>query len=189
MVNTRNLEQYQAIHSQRQYGTGSAKARRWIEPWVIARSPTSILDYGAGQSRMVELLRAQTLSVRDRYDPAIPEINSLPRDRYDLVTCTDVLEHLDEGEIPTVLKHIHSLTTHAIIAADTRPADTLLPNGENAHATVRPAEWWAKRIEEIFGAAELIHITGTSAIFRTWNASTLDRLRASGWRIWLRWKP
>lgn len=179
MVTTRNLDQYAAIHSQKKYGTGSAKARRWIEPWVIVRRPASILDYGAGQSRMVEMLRAKMLGVRHRFDPAIPEINHVPHTRYDLVTCTDVLEHLDQEEIPQVLKHIRSLTTHAIIAADTRPANVTLPNGENAHATVQPPEWWAAQISAVFGEAELIHVTGTSAIFRTWRASYLDRCRAA----------
>lgn len=185
MVSTRNLEQYAEIHSRQRYGNGSAKARRWIEPWVLVRRPASILDYGAGQSKMVELLQAKTLSVRHRFDPAIPEISNVPHSRYDIVTCTDVLEHLDEAEIPAVLSHIRSLTTHAIIAADTRPADTVLPNGENAHATVQPPEWWAARITEVFGSAELVHVTGTSAIFRTWKASPLDKIRSTFWRVYL----
>lgn len=188
MVNTRNLDQYAAIHSQKRYGTGSAKARRWIEPWVIIRRPSSMLDYGAGQSRMVEMLRAKTLGVRHRFDPAISEINFVPHTHYDLVTCTDVLEHLDQHEIPQVLKHIRSLTEHAIIAADTRPADTTLPNGENAHATVQPPEWWASQISSVFGSAELIHVTGTSAIFRTWHASALDRVRVAVLRSMLKFK-
>ncbi|MBB4347921.1 methyltransferase domain-containing protein [Aliirhizobium cellulosilyticum] len=186
VVATRNLEQYAEIHRRQKYGTGSAKARRWIEPWIISRRPASMLDYGAGQSKTVELLRARTLGVRHRFDPAIPEISKVPHSRYDIVTCTDVLEHLDEAEIPAVLHHIRSLTTHAIIAADTRPADMVLPNGENAHATVKPPEWWASRIAKVFGTAELIHVTGTSAIFRTWHASPIDKARAFVRRTLLR---
>lgn len=182
MVQTRNLEQYKIIHQSQAYGQGAAKTRRRIGPWVVLKRPLSMLDYGAGRSKMVDLINSPGLSVRHRFDPAISEIATVPLSSYDLVTCTDVLEHLDESEINQVLAHIKSLSAAAIIAADTRPASTVLPSGENAHATVQPPEWWQRKIEAIFGCGELIHVSGTSAIFRTWHATPLDTAKA----FWVR---
>lgn len=183
MVATRNLDQYSLIHKTKTYGNGSAKARRKIEPWVRVMKPQSLLDYGAGQSKTADLLRCKTLVIRDRYDPAIPGIDTIPRQAYDIVTCTDVVEHLDLNEIDLVLKDIRRLSPHAIIAADTRPASTILPNGENAHATVQPAQWWKEKIASVFGQAEMIEVTGTSAIFRTWNADLNQRMKATLYRV------
>lgn len=183
MVETRNLDQYAIIHQTRGYGRGSAKIRRWIQPWVQQIKPESLLDYGAGQSNTANELKCASLKIRDRYDPAIPTINTIPRARYDLVTCTDVLEHLDEPEIIAVLNHIKTLSPKAIIASDTRPASTILPNGENAHATVKSPDWWRSTIASVFGTAELIHVTGTSAVFRTWEASAVQRFKASLTRL------
>ena len=38
------------------------------------------------------------------------------------------------------------LSDNAIIIVDTRPASTLLPDGRNAHVTLRPVQWWMERL-------------------------------------------
>ena len=41
-----------------------------------------------------------------RYDPAIPELSTIPIERADFIVNTDVLEHIPEQDIGDVLEHI-----------------------------------------------------------------------------------
>lgn len=167
---TRNLEQYAQIHRSGRYGEGSGGVRRSLAPWVLLAMPRSILDYGAGQSRTVFHLRAPAARIRHRYDPAIPSINEVPGANYDLVLCSDVMEHLDEAEISGVMAHIKSLGRRALMAVDTKVANTVLPNGENAHATVQAPRWWLQRMREQFPDAEIAEVTHKRVVIRSWKA-------------------
>src|SRR4051794_10790226 len=111
MIETRNLSQYAELHRTRTYGATGRNKLKLIEPWIQIARPRSILDYGAGQSRMVEEIRSFGLQVRDRYDPAIPDISTHKQTRYDLVCCIDVLEHLDETEASAIVEDIAKLAT------------------------------------------------------------------------------
>jgi hypothetical protein len=175
MVETRNLSQYAEIHAANRYGPGGIIKQKLLAPWVLLRRPKSILDYGAGKNRMVERFIAPDAAIRHRFDPAVPEISSIPLPHYDLITNTDVLEHLDEDEIGVVLRDIRSRCEDALFLVDTRKAKTILPNGENAHATVRPAEWWLARVREFFPASELISSSNGRAYIRTWKAGTFAK--------------
>jgi hypothetical protein len=56
--------------------------------------------------------------------------------------------------VPWILDEIFSYATRFIFAnAACYPALTTLPNGENAHCTLRPAEWW----QAVFTAAASSH--------------------------------
>lgn len=178
MVETRNLGQYAEIHRTRPYGASGIHKLKVIEPWFLDRKPKAALDYGAGKSRLIEEICSPGLLIRDRYDPAIPEIARVPRERYDIVTCTDVFEHLDANEIGSVLSDIARLSDNVIFCIDTRSAATVLPNGENAHATVQPPDWWLARVREVFPNAEMIRVRGSNAYIKTWKSKSLTHLVA-----------
>lgn len=178
MVATRNLDQYVQIYAANRYGAGKSIKREMLAPWVFLRRPKSILDYGAGKNRMVEWFVAPGAKVRHRFEPAIPEISNIPLPHYDLILNTDVLEHLDEDEIVSVLADIRSHCNDALFLIDTREAKTILPNGENAHATVKPAEWWLTPVREFFPNAELISSANGRAYIRTWKAGPLAKMLA-----------
>ena len=55
--------------------------------------PRHILDYGGGNGRLAELLRAAGFSRVDTYDPFVPRYSAKPTGRYDCVVCFEVLEH------------------------------------------------------------------------------------------------
>ena len=64
---------------------------------------------------------------------------------FDLVTCFDVVEHLDEAHLPAFrdeLRRVLKPAGTALLSASTRPAGTTDLNGENVHRTIRPQEWW-----------------------------------------------
>ena len=57
----------------------------------------SLLDYGTGKGQMIEWLK-ETISTQIEitgYDPAIEKYANLPTKKSDIVTCLDVLEHVE----------------------------------------------------------------------------------------------
>lgn len=105
----------------------------------------SILDYGAGAGTLGKALREAGFVCRD-YDPAIPGWDARP-DFADMVSCTDVIEHIEPDKLDTVLAHIRGLARKVVfLVIATRPANKLLPSGENAHLIIERKEWWSDRI-------------------------------------------
>lgn len=81
------------------------------------------------------------------YDPAYPPFSALPAGRFDGVICTDVLEHCPEEDLDWILEELWSYAKKFLYASIAcQEAVKRLPNGENAHCTVRSPEWWRKRI-------------------------------------------
>ena len=55
----------------------------------------------------------------------------------------DVLEHIFITDIPNLVDELFSLTKNLlVINVACYKAKALLPNGENAHITVRGPDWW-----------------------------------------------
>ena len=81
------------------------------------------------------------------YDPAYEEHNILPEKTFDGVISTDVLEHIPEEVIPKTLSQIFERAEKFVyLAICTRLAQAILPNGENAHCTVKEPNWWENHI-------------------------------------------
>jgi hypothetical protein len=132
-----------------------------IRDLAITCGAKTMLDYGSGKgaayfvpgfykdptgrfSTAAEALGDLTVTC---YDPAIPEFSALPDAVFDGVVCTDVMEHLAEEDVPWVLNEIFAkakLFVFMTIAAF--PAKKSLPDGRNAHSTVRPLGWWKRHI-------------------------------------------
>jgi hypothetical protein len=129
MVATRNLSQYAELHRSRRYGATAARRLPVVEPWIAMARPKTLLDYGAGQSSLAADLQVPSLERRDRYDPAIPELASIPFVHYDMIVCTDVLEHIDEGELGSILADIRDRADRAIFCIHLGTAKVTLPNG------------------------------------------------------------
>ena len=128
-----------------------------------------ILDYGCGQSRLVDVLDLGYPAKLVRYDPAIPEVSTRPAEVFDLLINIDVLEHIEEKDLDEVIADMRSLCRNALIIIDTKLAVTLLADGRNAHVTVRPADWWHARLSRHFPYLEGITTARyTRAGFRTW---------------------
>ena len=165
------IDQYRQIHASRSYGRTSEYQLGFIlrateDKWGQIRS---ILDYGCGRSRTVDWLAHMLGAKAHRYDPAIPEFATLPVARADLVICTDVLEHVPEESLDQTLTAVSLLSNLAFFNIALTPANEILPNGENAHCTVKPAEWWGKKIADHFGTAVVMRSYSSQSIsFITW---------------------
>lgn len=171
-MRTRNVEAYAELHRKRQYRNTAVRMRRFVEPWVQIDRPRSIIDYGAGQGGFVDLLDVPSLAVRDAYDPAIPELARLPREAYDFAVCIDVMEHIEPDEVAGVLAHVARLSRRAVFIVDTGPARARLPDGRNAHTTIRPAAWWGEEIARAFGTAVAVPVfRRRRCAFKTYRSS------------------
>lgn len=121
----------------------------------------SVLDFGSGKGKFYKQspLRLadgrEVTSIADFwgvdeivcYDPGVEEFSTYPARRFDAVICTDVLEHIPEPDIGWFLGDLFSLADKVVFAniASYRAIKTL-PNGWNAHVTIKPHDWWRDRI-------------------------------------------
>lgn len=122
------------------------------------RSP-SVLEYGSGRRTFARTMEWAMPHVRVyEYDPGVPELDRLPDSdlQFDLVLCTDVMEHVEEQFVVPTLNRLFHYTRHAaIFNIACNPAKSLLPDGRNAHITVKPSAWWRERIERLWPDIEV----------------------------------
>lgn len=142
------LAEQKRLHADpRGYGT---RGRKWADEVeaIIARlgKIDAVLDYGCGQNTLAAELASRGHRTRS-YDPALPAFSHEPL-RADLVTCTDVLEHVEEQCVPAVLQHLAQLTRRALfVVIALNETDKKLSDGRQAHITLRPPGWWVTGIE------------------------------------------
>lgn len=115
-----------------------------------------ILDYGSGKGKQYETPLIDLGGVEkelvvdywdvmsvDCYDPGYEEFSTLPTEKYDGVISTDMLEHCPEEDVQWVVDEMFSFAEKFLFAnVACYPAKKTLPNGENAHCTIKPADWW-----------------------------------------------
>jgi hypothetical protein len=149
---------------------------RELQCLLRAKACLSVIDYGSGKGpqyspfpfwpaeQVVRLgfdpagqgCLAQAWGVEEVRcdDPAIPEKAILPPPA-DGIISTDVLEHVAEMDVEWVLDQIFSLGRRLVfLAVAVLPAKKRLPDGRNAHATVKPADWWTARVAAAWERAE-----------------------------------
>ena len=167
------IDQYKQIHATHKYGDTSIKNLRYLRPQVQILKPKTIIDFGCGRSKLIDVLCNSVGAQGTRYDPAIPEYSKQPAGKHDLLINVDVLEHVPVNQLDDVVGQMASLCEEAIIVIDTREAKAILPNGENAHCTVRSHDWWGDYLSKHFKRLEPIRVTRKSrAAFRTWSLNS-----------------
>jgi hypothetical protein len=131
--------------------------RKLIRTELDNHSISSVLDYGCGGSNWfisgfdVESNQSAVeyfnLKEAYSYEPA-RDIDE--RQPVDCVISFDVLEHIFILDVPLVLRDMFSYASKLIILnVACYPAAAKLPNGENAHITVRQPFWWKGMVDSI----------------------------------------
>ena len=120
-----------------------------------------VLDYGSGKGQQYApmLLKDEAGIPYDSvvdywgvdavhcYDPCYQPYSTLPQGRFDAVISTDVLEHCPEQDVPWIIEEIFAYAERCVYAnIACYPAKKHLPNGENAHCTIKPIEWWREHL-------------------------------------------
>ena len=105
----------------------------------------SILDYGCGKAQHWP---AEWQGRITGYDPAYAPYAARPMGTYDMVICTDVLEHVPASAVDWVIGDIFAYRKMwAYINSATHRADNCLPDGTNKHVTVQDRAWWDLRLQ------------------------------------------
>ena len=176
-ANTRNVSLYGRLHADNPEYGNSSQALVGAITYILKNSDIDfnpadrILDFGCGKYDAVVKVAKNLRITFEKYDPAIEKYAKAPVGDYRVVINTDVLEHIDEEELPTLLTDISSLTEYALFNISTRPAKTILANGENAHATVKRAEWWQKEIQKFFEHSCIVWKSNDQVLIATFEVS------------------
>ncbi len=128
-------------------------SRAKITPEIATNlTGTTILDFGCGKGR----LNHPDYQITN-YDPAT--IDTLPRRKFDIVLCLDVMEHVPADDLPAVYQWLEMFASKQIfLLICTRPASYKLPNGANAHATIQNKDWWAKSTRQMLRGYQVVII-------------------------------
>lgn len=156
--------------------------RAHLKPLFAAHGVSSVLDYGAGGGDWREKRTpegptlAEYLNVED-YRVFEPARDADQRAPADAAVCFDVMEHVFLADVPYVLADVFACARRlAVFNIACYPADARLPNGENAHITLRPPNWWRGAID-MFAAAhpEVETVVYASTTYR--DVRALPRIR------------
>lgn len=145
---------YRQMHAKGKYFPGFS-----ISPYVdhiaaiVARHcPLKMLDYGSG--RGLQYLKRR---VHERWGGVLPHcydigVNGLdekPEGTFGGVLCTDVLEHVEERDLPDLLDELFAYAEpegFLFLVISCRPTKKRLPDGRDVHVTIKPPSWWIATI-------------------------------------------
>ena len=128
-----------------------------IRKLTLEHGAKTLLDYGSGKGRLYQQVRVQDQQGKDLgdvltfwgieslacFDFGVEANASLPEEPKDAVISTDVLEHCATEDMPWIVAELFAYARHFVYAAVANyPAHKTLPNGENAHVTLRSRLWW-----------------------------------------------
>lgn len=165
LISEQYVEQNKSLHGAGNFGVSGYKWAPTVG-WIVHHHQIQhVLDYGAGQQTLKNALQSRFPVRIDCYDPAIPEL-ATPPSSAELLTCTDVLEHIEPENIDHVLDHIRSIATRFVfLVIPTGPAAKTLPDGRNAHLIQKPVQWWLPKLIERFDLISLNNASGDVVFF------------------------
>ena len=161
------VAQYKEMHKNENLYVGSALTlhKEIIRDYIHIKKCDTILDYGCGKGIQYfkENIHAEYFYgiMPSLYDPAVEEFSSLPEGTFDSVICTDVLEHIEENNIDSILAEIYSKASRLVyLGICNSPADSFLPDGRNSHVTMKHMDWWLEKITPYAETFTVVHVYG-----------------------------
>jgi len=160
LISAEHRKLNEQLHDSEDFG---ASGHRWSETvaWIInSHNIKRVLDYGAGKQTLRRQLAPKFSDVDFfSYDPAVRGLSEIPP-QVELVTCTDVLEHVEPQRLNDVLDHLQYLTTRLLfLAIPTGPAGKNLSDGRNAHLIQEKLSWWLPKLLKRFDLVFLNNMT------------------------------
>jgi len=94
--------------------------------------------------------------VKDKLTLGVAQSLPYPDNKFDVVTCFDVLEHIPETDVPKVLSEMLRVTKDwLVLRLVTREIDREIDDDVDAsHKTLHGKDWWHERIEKAGGMVQ-----------------------------------
>jgi hypothetical protein len=150
---------FHALNQDNWIGEALAEYKHNIFEIIKNNNVKTILDYGCGKAKFHSILfnnrkvPGSPMGINiTPYDPAVTQFSSKPTNQYDLVLCIDVMEHVQEDKVNEVLKDIFSYSNKVFLTITCYPAMQTLPNGKNAHYTIKEPDWWKEKLKPYDGS-------------------------------------
>lgn len=143
LISEQYRKEQELLHAKGNYGTASLQFGGIVSKIINDTNALTLLDYGCGSMQnLLNVLRPDHEIEYSGYDPAVEEFSSEPEPA-DLVTCIDVLEHIEPDLLDNVLNDLQRLSPKWFFATvHTGPARKTLTDGRNAHLIQKPPIWW-----------------------------------------------
>lgn len=155
LISEQYRKQQEALHAAGNYGVASAQWAKLVSKVVNQYNVKDLLDYGAGSKlTLIRTISDQRLVQHEfkyrPYEPAVEQYSKAP-DPAEMVTCIDVLEHIEPELLDNVLDDLKRVTKKiGFFTVSCIPAMKVLPDGRNAHLIQQPPEWWLPKIMSRF---------------------------------------
>lgn len=137
-------DMYRQMHNEGAFkGDTWTAHRQALNEFLAFRTSGRILDFGCGPKGGLDAYYGPMRVVS--YDPYVAEYSEDPWNKdFDTFFSCDVFEHLQQDALLQLMRRLckHTSLNFVFIALSTRPANKLLPNGLNAHLTIRTPQWW-----------------------------------------------
>ena len=144
------------IHAGSSWGTTAGKYAGDTVLKLLQDNPEiqTILDYGCGEGSLKKWIEGKGITDKDwaLYDPGMSRYREIPTGKFDLVITTDVLEHVEEIELNSVLKHLRELTGRflyneiACYFCGVRFGNGPY-TGQDLHINMKAPDMWHKRLQ------------------------------------------
>jgi hypothetical protein len=143
-----------------------------IKRLISETGARTLLDYGSGKGQQYDprpfrvagegewqgILDYWDVDEVRCFDPGYAPYSRLPEGKFDGVISTDVLEHCPQEDIDWVLEEMFGFAARFVFATIACfPAKKRLPNGENAHCTIQPPQWWRAAFELAAARQPAVH--------------------------------
>lgn len=152
---------YEAIlkgmHDGSNWGASARKYSGAAVEGILFQQPRvkTVLDFGSGKGTLGEYCKIRNPRLEwTNYDPGVPGIDVLPDKRFDCVTSTDCLEHVEPHLLDETIRELGD-RAGILLLLDIPCHETgqKFPSGPykglDLHMTVEEPEWWLAKLNGI----------------------------------------
>jgi len=159
------IEQYKELHNENKFkGISLCNHIDTIGDIIKENKVKTLLDYGAGKgylySEHFKIIKPElekplqelwNLKSHRCYDPAYEEHSKYPKDKYELVISTDVIEHIPEEDLTWFINDIFSLSKKNVyLNIACYPALKHFKDGTNVHISLFEPKVWIEFINKLW---------------------------------------
>jgi SAM-dependent methyltransferase len=130
---------------------------------IADKKSVTILDFGCGtaihwhkhtlvnKTKSLMTVLGEKVQGFYRYDPAVDIYSKKPTTKFDLVVCSDVLEHIPDSELQNFIDEASSYVDTGgtlMFSVSTSPSNNSFLSGENMHINIKSPDEWVQLLKK-----------------------------------------